>query len=167
MWGDANITVPIRLHDTTRSVTTNLGLALRYLRLAEQERIIWVHALCIHQEDNLEKNHQVRQMGKIYAGSEQVIVWLEEEDDARQAFQSLTELIAQAKKMSFEAFRIIWEGADVTATKLACDTLFARSWWTRMWTLQEVIHDRPVTAYAGSFQINFDDLYETFLSYKE
>jgi hypothetical protein len=64
VWGDANITVPIRLHDTTRSVTTNLGLALRYLRLAEQERIIWVDALCIHQEDNLEKNHQVRQMGK-------------------------------------------------------------------------------------------------------
>jgi hypothetical protein len=167
VWGDAHITVPVQLHDATRSVTTNLGLALRYLRLAEEERIIWGDALCIHQEDSLEKNHQVRQMGKIYAGSEQVIVWLGEEDDARQAFQSLTELIAQAKKMSFEVFRIIWEGADFTATKLACDALFARSWWTRMWTLQEVIHDRPVTAYAGSSQINFDDLYETFLSYKE
>jgi hypothetical protein len=47
VWGDANITVPIRLHDTTRLVTTNLGLALRYLRLAEEESILWIDALCI------------------------------------------------------------------------------------------------------------------------
>jgi hypothetical protein len=74
VWGDANITVPIRLHDTTHPVTTNLGLALRYLRLAEEERIIWVDALCINQADNLEKGHQVRQMQSIYVGAKRVIV---------------------------------------------------------------------------------------------
>ena len=74
VWGDANITVPIQLHDTTRSVTTNLGLALRYLRLAEEERIVWVDALGINQADSLEKDHQVRQMRSIYAGAERVIV---------------------------------------------------------------------------------------------
>jgi hypothetical protein len=64
VWGDANITVPIRLHDTTRSVTTNLGLALRYMRLVEEESVIWVDALCINQENNTEKTYQVRQIGR-------------------------------------------------------------------------------------------------------
>jgi hypothetical protein len=166
VWGDANITVLIRLHDTTRSVTTNLGLALRYLRLAEEQRILWVDALCINQENNLEKNHQVRQMGSIYASAQQVIVWLGEEEDARHAYQSLDEFIAQSEKIPREASRIIWNSADFAAAKIAWESLFARPWWTRMWTLQEVIHDRPVTAYAGSFQINFDDLCRNLLIYK-
>jgi hypothetical protein len=166
VWGDANITVPVQLHDTTRSVTTNLGLALRYLRLAEEERIIWVDALCINQENNPEKNHQVRQMGSIYASAHQVIVWLGEEEDARHAYQSLTEFITKSKGIPSEDSIKIWAGADFADAKMACDSLFARSWWTRMWTLQEVIHDRSVAVYMGSFQIDFDDLCSKFQFYQ-
>lgn len=47
-------------------VTYNLEVALQQLRHAERERILWVDALCINQENDLEKSEQVRPMGRIY-----------------------------------------------------------------------------------------------------
>jgi hypothetical protein len=37
---------------------------------------LWVDALCIQQSNTLEKNHQVRQMGKVYENAVSVLVWL-------------------------------------------------------------------------------------------
>jgi hypothetical protein len=48
VWGDPAITVPILLHGTPHPVTTNLGLALRYLRYKNRVRTMWVDALCIN-----------------------------------------------------------------------------------------------------------------------
>jgi Heterokaryon incompatibility protein (HET) len=37
---------------------------------------IWIDALCIDQQNNSERNHQVRVMGKIYEMAIEVLVWL-------------------------------------------------------------------------------------------
>lgn len=57
VWGDPDITVPIQLHGSGHKVTRNLELALRYIRLGDRERVMWVDALCINQTDISEKNH--------------------------------------------------------------------------------------------------------------
>jgi len=46
------------------------------LKYANPARTFWIDALCIDQDSIHEKNHQVAQMGSIYAKSIEVISWL-------------------------------------------------------------------------------------------
>jgi hypothetical protein len=57
-------------------VKGNLHAALSHLRDPFIERILWIDAICINQEDNEEKGRQVRLMAKIYAKASRVVVWL-------------------------------------------------------------------------------------------
>lgn len=57
-------------------VTNNLFQALNGLRYRHQKRTLWVDALCINQNNALEKGEQVRKMGRIYEEAPRVIIWL-------------------------------------------------------------------------------------------
>ena len=57
-------------------LTANCENALRRLRLSTKSRTIWVDAVCIDQNNIKERNHQVRQMGSIYASAQQVVIYL-------------------------------------------------------------------------------------------
>ncbi|KAF2195641.1 hypothetical protein K469DRAFT_545346, partial [Zopfia rhizophila CBS 207.26] len=56
-------------------VRKNLYDALAQLS-TQNHPAIWVDSLCINQDDNEEKSHQVGLMGEIYKTAEQVILWL-------------------------------------------------------------------------------------------
>jgi hypothetical protein len=62
-------------------VRDNLYAALSQLRDRFLERIIWIDAICINQNDNDEKSQHVQSMTKIYAKASRVIVWLGDEAD--------------------------------------------------------------------------------------
>jgi hypothetical protein len=89
-WGDMN-TKPIFLNDQKVLVRENLWQALWHLRATNhgversdlsdyltkvKPKWIWIDALCIDQQNNSERNHQVRVMGKIYKMAFEVLVWL-------------------------------------------------------------------------------------------
>jgi hypothetical protein len=75
-WGDATLTSPIIVDGSIVAVTRNLELALRHLTLNDLEVTLWVDALCINQENNLEKSEQLEQMRPIYSQALSVIAWL-------------------------------------------------------------------------------------------
>lgn len=54
---------------------------MRYLRLAEKPRTVWVDALSINQIDDEEKTHQVQHMRKIYELASRVVIWLGKASD--------------------------------------------------------------------------------------
>ncbi|TLD30468.1 hypothetical protein PspLS_01885 [Pyricularia sp. CBS 133598] len=64
------------INDKKHRVTTNLFHALSNIRLDDEDRIIWVDALCINQADDRERGHQVAQMAKTYRCAERVLIWL-------------------------------------------------------------------------------------------
>lgn len=72
------------------AVGGELAAALRRLRDANEERRIWIDAVCINQNDIAEKNEHVKMMGQIYAQASMVHVWLGEqygdEEGALKAF---------------------------------------------------------------------------------
>src|SRR4051812_36530342 len=87
-------------------VTRELGLALKYLR-RPQDRILWIDAICINQEDHEERNHQVQMMALIYNSAAQVCVWLgEDNDDSAMAILFVREI------MKLENFDSISENKD-------------------------------------------------------
>lgn len=75
-WGDAALTSPIIVNGTIIAVTRNLESALRHLRLPDQTITLWVDALCINQENNIEKSEQLEQMRPIYSQALSVMAWL-------------------------------------------------------------------------------------------
>jgi len=75
-WGNATSQSKMRMNGKIVSVTQNLANALSDIRSSDSSRILWVDALCIDQNDLKERNHQVRQMGRIYHNAKQVLVWL-------------------------------------------------------------------------------------------
>jgi hypothetical protein len=75
--GHKRQSISIDEHDLP--VTVNLHAALSRLRDHPFERIIWVDAICINQENPEEREQQVQLMAKIYSKAHHVIVWLGEE----------------------------------------------------------------------------------------
>ncbi|KAF4609835.1 hypothetical protein G7Y89_g15788 [Cudoniella acicularis] len=162
VWGGPDITVPIQcgLGSQELMITTNLELALRYLRLESKSRFLWVDALCINQQDIEERNQQVTQMRRIYLEATRAVVWLGEEEDARAALEfckTLQDRRGQSGK---------YADHNDPVRRDACKRLFARSWWERTWTLQEVLHNRPVEVYIGKLTISLDELCKNFEPYQ-
>jgi len=73
-WGSAGLSEVITVNERRYSVTCNLYLALLKLRLQDEDQILWVDAIDIHQGDKMEQEHQVRKMGKIYLQAHQVLI---------------------------------------------------------------------------------------------
>ncbi|OCL15030.1 HET-domain-containing protein, partial [Glonium stellatum] len=78
-WGDPTITRPIIINGVRKQATVSLESALRRLReTAEPSIMIWIDALCINQEDSVERSHQVGMMGDIYRFTREALIWIGE-----------------------------------------------------------------------------------------
>jgi len=92
VWGSAADPQHIRLNNQPYRISNNLGAALRCLRHATVERILWVDALCINQTDDAEKSRQVSMMGDIYSGTTECLIWL---GDTIEGSRCLSDLIQE------------------------------------------------------------------------
>ncbi|KAI1260847.1 heterokaryon incompatibility protein-domain-containing protein [Xylariaceae sp. FL1019] len=59
------------------TVTAHLESALRRLRQTN-DRVLWIDAICINQNDLNERSHQVSHMRRVYQDARRVLVWLGE-----------------------------------------------------------------------------------------
>ncbi len=119
----------------------------------------WVDSLCIDQKNDIEKASQVPMMGTIYRMAQRTTVWLGDEADnstlAIKFLHFLSAALLEDKMFSKEwmdtveprdgAYGSDWE---------AVEKLFARPWWTRVWTVQEYIISRNVLIYCGSSSLS-------------
>ncbi|KAF2433211.1 hypothetical protein EJ08DRAFT_552002, partial [Tothia fuscella] len=79
VWGNAKDTVPIRictkdvdgkfLEKIVTQVTRNLIVALEHLQQDDEDVVLWIDALSINQQDEVEKGQQIMRMGDIYANA--------------------------------------------------------------------------------------------------
>ncbi|KAK1237024.1 hypothetical protein MKX07_000446 [Trichoderma sp. CBMAI-0711] len=135
--------------DTPIGVTPSLANALRRLRLPNETRNIWADALCINQADDIEKSLQVSMMGRIYRQSTQGAIWLgplgaTSPSNAQAALDTLSWIAGEQDPppwLAHEAKRI--------AASSALKALLNVSWWSRIWTVQEVILPPKATIYWG------------------
>lgn len=70
--------VSAQKHSSKFPITANLESALRHLRRPNKSRVLWADAICINQEDEVEKSHQVRLMDQIYKKCRGCLIWLGE-----------------------------------------------------------------------------------------
>ncbi|PON25050.1 hypothetical protein TGAM01_v206131 [Trichoderma gamsii] len=75
-WGSADLTESIVIDCFFMNVTLNLYGILQQLRYQDEDRILWIDAVCIDQENKKERGHQVEQMSEIYKEAHRVVFWL-------------------------------------------------------------------------------------------
>ncbi|KAI0145288.1 heterokaryon incompatibility protein-domain-containing protein [Xylariaceae sp. FL1272] len=77
-WARAWDTSSIFCEGKPFTVTAHLESALRRLRQRTSERVLWIDAICINQNDLTERSHQVSLMRRVYQDARRVLVWLGE-----------------------------------------------------------------------------------------
>jgi hypothetical protein len=135
-WGTTKAADTVIVNGWPLEITQNLDLALRHLRQPAQTKIMWVDALCINQQDIDERNYQVPLMGSIYAGASQTTVWLGPASDESDL---VMEVIRTSKMHGMNPFCLC---IDILR-------LMTRSWWTRVWVIQEVALAQRVVIQCG------------------
>lgn len=105
VWGYQYTHANIQVNDQDFRVTENLFSALRRVRLADEEEVLWVDAICIDQGNAIERSSQVKIMRDIYQTAVAVLIWLgpddERDDLAMSTVQELAGALISSDDLSF------------------------------------------------------------------
>ena len=154
--------VTIVVNNLNFYVAPNLYLALRHLRDVEEDRILWVDAICIDQENDKEKGHQVGMMRRIFEQSAGVVVWLGEGSAQTDFFMDLAAEIwtvwqqpnpTNRVKTALERMqcrRRDGSRSDEASLAASLRDILDRSWFTRVWVIQEVASASTGVVICGS-----------------
>jgi hypothetical protein len=171
-WGDTKIVANLQIEGASLKVTTNLELALRYLRLADKPRTIWVDAICIDQNNIEERNQQVRLMKDIYSSCTVDLVWVGESDEYT---QSAIDSVKRMKSLNYQRltdrgtkeFGIRGSDRFVSFSELGLsDTdlygllnLFNYpTLWERVWVMQEIACCPRAVLVVGNLTLSWETL---------
>lgn len=88
-------------------VTENVFRALKRLRNGKgRQRLLWIDAVCINQNDQVEKSIQVSMMEDIFARAQRVNTWLSKPTEEMTAAFKMIQRIADATERSTGAANI-------------------------------------------------------------
>ncbi|ORY09664.1 hypothetical protein BCR34DRAFT_568008 [Clohesyomyces aquaticus] len=136
-------------------ITASLESALRRVRKDASPLRIWVDALCINQSNPLEKSLQIQLMDRIYHTASRVVAWLgTEEDDSRKAMEFLQRISEPQNgsplSRSPNQYDQIWR---------AINTLLERTWFARVWIVQELVYGSEVVVICGDVELTWDNFF--------
>lgn len=137
-WGNTTADKTIFVNDCPFLIRSNLYNFLEILASNDQGNMLFfTDAICINQEDILERNSQVRQISNLYRQAEKVLVWL----GAGTAESDLIFDICANNEQ--ETIDLQGSSGD------ALDILYRRSYWTRLWIIQELFLARDIVLFCG------------------
>jgi hypothetical protein len=169
VWGDPDPVCEITINGAPAKIARSLHEALSSIRDNTDFRIIWADAICINQNDNIEKSWQVQQMTSIYKYADTVIAWLgPSSGDSDLAMSTLQAVNRLLKKESFRkakryedpsayAQRQLQQTLDKFLMKRSTEfkaitKVWKRPYWTRVWIIQEIAISRKTLFLCGSYQ---------------
>ncbi|KAL7931332.1 heterokaryon incompatibility protein domain-containing protein [Trichoderma chlorosporum] len=155
-WGSSHLTAIIYVNGRCLKITHNLYHALLDLRYPNQQRVLWVDAICIDQGDDRERGHQVGQMRDIFKEADRVIFRLGLGSYRTDIFmESLQQLQKESLRHACKSWprqdsrwRDLWpsslphlEPSDYNLMALqrhGLQEILDHPWFRRVWILQEV-----------------------------
>ena len=166
VWGSEKIQRPILVNGKLLSVRENLYDFMRVARskYANSQQTLWIDALCIDQDSVYEKNHQVAQMGSIYANSVEVISWLGLSQSIGRAFAfglqcgiypHLRHFRTRTPTQEDQNKKWIQRNNE-TNGQLKKDwlTVVKDRYWTRAWITQELLLAREVKFLVNDLEVD-------------
>jgi hypothetical protein len=153
-WGAPLYTETIKIDAFDFPITASLASALEAVRkkylLTGNGLRIWVDALCINQENNEERSHQVRIMRQIYSKASKVLCWAG--DNQASGFPEAVNILLRSPND---------EVGDVDKVDLAVpwtllDVFFSQPYWRRVWVIQEIAVASKAQVMYGDFHMPWD-----------
>lgn len=80
VWGNRRVRSTIYIEGRPLDVPASSARVLKAMRQGKRDRLLWIDAVCINQDDIQERNAQVAIMADIYANTSRTLVWLGESD---------------------------------------------------------------------------------------
>ncbi|EON65145.1 hypothetical protein W97_04382 [Coniosporium apollinis CBS 100218] len=161
---------PISCNGCLLEVTANLYHALQRLVAIDRarprweniylQRLIWIDAICINQEDDAEKSTQVAMMEDIYKRASLVVCWLGQEDRYTEPALRLANYLAQIPSENYGQY----SGLGLNHSGIpsndweALVALFRRPCFRRAWITQEIVLAQKLLLLCGSFEISWSML---------
>ena len=153
------------------SIRHNLYTLLHQLRRAKYDRFIWIDSLCIDQDNQAEKGAQIPLMRNIYKEAKNVLVWLGEATQAEEGALAIIPAVSKILKKNKmedlyvdpdkpETFDAIGLPEPTHPVWPALGSIMSRSWFRRLWTLQEVVlqQNERITVLCGGRRIAWEAL---------
>ena len=166
-WGEVKDLETIDIDGYVFNIGPNLRAALQSIRHLEESTYLWVDAICINQEDIAERNYQVPIMHEIYHQAVQVIVWLGKKSFDSDCAMDVLEDKDLSKRVDLfpprrdHSTAVIYI-ATAMATWEALSNFYRRSWWRRVWVIQEVVWAaRDITVMCGSRELSWETLLQS------
>jgi hypothetical protein len=181
VWGDVTVKETITVNGKPTAVTTTLAAALRRFRQSAatvEAKRIWADAICINQNDVLERNIQIGLMGDLYSQATSAMLWLgEEEANSDMAFFTINflaeellkvegwmqclddrfpSLLQSTTKENFSRYLNEYVDSVPLVAWDAVVALTSREYWFRVWIVQELMLPRDVVIYCGSQVLPWD-----------
>jgi hypothetical protein len=137
-WGSQEVQKTVTIDEHAVSVGENLYALLKQLptlpRHSQVKRhSFWIDAICINQQDDVEKSVQIRRMSELYASARYVLAWLGPEGHDSETILGMVVGGAGETRQSTTTVlrREVIEQAPKISTNLA--RLFMRPFFTRAW----------------------------------
>lgn len=166
VWGSSELVSSIDVGGKSLKITNNLELVLRDLRLPDQDRLLWIDGICIDQNKDKEKTHQVRQMRNIYQRAERVLFHIGPSTELTHILHET--LIAIQRQQNLESgtpIDLVWDKVKESLAlqytdfgsriRNSVESILSAPWFRRVWIVQEVANARRALIYWGhaSFQV--------------
>jgi hypothetical protein len=173
VWGDPKDKIPIVCDNHIIEVTRSLADALRHIRDPTKPELVWADAICIDQDNNIEKGHQVKRMGKVYENAKEVLAWLGK--DGEGIAEDCFNLIRETNEYMDSKLEIHGGVEDIPTITRACPISFDRSrwdkvcklfgmtWFSRLWVVQEAGLAKQCKLLWGQSQLSLAELCELSL----
>jgi Heterokaryon incompatibility protein (HET)/SH3 domain len=175
-WGDPNVKKAVFANGKLLYIPSTLWRALRWQYpqgghsayslpgSREDDRlgagIFWADAICINQNNVLEKNHQIPLMGAIYSQARQVLVYVNEANNSL-ATLAYMQMITEAAK-NHDRWTVV--SHDIISQKLgrvdwdAVQVFFTQAVFRRSWVIQEIVLATNITICYGTTRLKLDHI---------
>lgn len=178
-WGDMSLAVGCRCNDDILiDISSSLFEALRHCWSPGSDGYWWADQICIDQSSDLDKAQQVPQMRRIYGDAARVIIWVGlDNDETQEVFDLLFGIRDQipwsckvGNDYNWAEMQTICDriAPDLRLPALAADgedgvwsaftRLLTRPWFSRTWTLQELVLAKSAYLACGPYSIEWGQM---------
>ncbi len=176
VWGnmtDGKAVIMVEGHAFHVSMSQFILLRSMRSRNEDLHPAIWIDALCINQQENEERQAQVKIMGDVYAQAREVVVGLSNDDgsgdkgvhilaDLASCISSLNCSNPTGKALSLARQKIL--EVDLAGNWGHVLEIFQHPWWTRAWIIQEIVRGIRAVILFGTMSFNFNIIEQVMLA---
>lgn len=152
VWGPASDSDLIDLDGQAVLIRKNLWQFLQQLCKRFSALRVWLDYICINQQDIEERNYQVSMMDQIYRSADSVYAWIGPSTEESSNFFKSVQSVAQLRDMSL---RNPEDHNPYQTLMSAYQDIARRTYWTRLWIIQEFVLARNLWLFCGAQVTNW------------